>query len=260
MPAVVSSSGRLSWPCRGGAGRRWWRGRRGLRSRSRLRRVEVELRLGVRVRLGWWCRGTRQRCGTGRVAAHVGIARQVVGRIRGRAVRRRRRGRRRCGGCRGSRDGVGRVDLRPRHHRGRVVGRRSGVAVRTREMPPVGVLALEAVADHLQRQVVLALLAEDEPQAINVGVVELAVAGAVRSGSIRPWLSRKRILEIVTSGNSSSRRPRTLADREVGTFGRHAVVGRHQPGATKNTSRNLPTWISSPLPSEASPSMRSRFR
>src|SRR3954470_15294962 len=31
----------------------------------------------------------------------------------------------------------------------------------------------------------------------------------VRSGSIRPWLSRKRILEIVTSGNSSSSSPST---------------------------------------------------
>jgi hypothetical protein len=40
----------------------------------------------------------------------------------------------------------------------------------------VDLTGLEAIADDAQRQEVLALLAQDDPQSLDVGVVELAVA------------------------------------------------------------------------------------
>ena len=86
---------------------------------------------------------------------------------------------------------------------------------------------VEPVLDHLQRQEVLALLAQDPAQPLDVGRRRTCGSPtACARGRCRPWLSRNRIFEIVMSGNSSCRRLEHLADRQV-RAGRPCVT-RHR--------------------------------
>src|SRR5664280_312956 len=70
-------------------------------------------------------------------------------------------------------------------------------------------IVVEPILDHLERQEVLPLLAQHPTQSLDVMLVELAVARGRPFGVTSPWLSRKRIFEMVTSGNSWRSRVRT---------------------------------------------------
>ena len=89
--------------------------------------------------------------------------------------------------------------------------------------------------------------------------VNLRYPDAARCGVTSPSASRKRILEMVTSGKSGRSRSRTapidipasagLSGAVTSLHGHAGVVVRLGP--VRNTSRNLPICTSSPLASTA---------
>ncbi len=162
----------------------------------------------------------------------------------------------RCGGHRGVRRGaLGRLVLV-----GQAVGLgwRSGVVLvgrrpqrRLRAGSVDGVDPLvEHLADDLERQEVVALLAQDPPQAVDVGVVELAVARRGPLGGDEPLALEEADLRDGHVREVRLDQRQHLADRQVAAR-RH--LGHAEPPSVPitNTSRNLPTWTWAPSRSRA---------
>ena len=111
--------------------------------------------------------------------------------------------------------------------RGRVVSR--DVADTTRWRVPTGLVdlaALEPVTDDAQGQEVLALFAEDDPEAVDVGVVELAVSRWCALGVDEPLALEETDLRDGDVGKFLQQQRQHLADRQVRTIG-HCVSHRH---------------------------------
>src|SRR5438132_708291 len=104
----------------------------------------------------------------------------------------------------------------------------------------------------------LALLAENPTQPLDIGVVELAIAGRGAFGIEQSLTLEEADLRDGDVGELFFQQGQHLSDREIGPVDQGA---RPQPCADepKNTSLNLPICNSSPLPIEAS-SIRSRLR
>ena len=127
-------------------------------------------------------------------------------------------------------------------------------------------VVVQPILDHLERKEVLALLAQDPAESLDVVLVELPVARRrpfridqtlaleepdLRDGDVGKLLAEK-------GEHVSDREVRPRAHRPLRTSTRTTLCELIRPAATRKTSLNLPIWTSSPLLSWAS-SIRSRF-
>ena len=117
---------------------------------------------------------------------------------------------------------------------------------------------VEPVLDHLEGQVVVLLLAQDPAQPIDVGLVELAVAGRGALRVEQPLALEEPDLRDGDVGELPLEQREDLADRQVGAVRRSTGHGA-SPLPVRNTSLNVPICSSSPSDSGAD-STRSRLR
>jgi hypothetical protein len=88
---------------------------------------------------------------------------------------------------------------------------------------------VEATLDHLERQEVLALLAEDPPEPLDVGVVELAVARRGALGTDQPLALEEADLRDRDVGELDDEQVEDFADRQVRALGHRADPHRVDP-------------------------------
>ena len=125
----------------------------------------------------------------------------------------------------------------------------------------------QPLLDHPQRQVLVALHGEDVAEPLDVVDAELAVAGWRPGGRDQPGRFQEPDLRDADVRELAAELGEYLADAEVGPgrLSAHPPTCAPPPpysaaecGPSRNISRNLPTWTSSPPVSSAS-SIRSRF-
>ncbi len=138
----------------------------------------------------------------------------------------------------------------------------AGLVAEQRGLRPISVGQVDALVEHplddLQRQEVVALLAQDPAQPVDVRLEELAVA---RGGPLRrdqPLALQEPDLGDRDVGEVLLHQRQDLADRQV-ISGSGLVHAAPPSVPMTNTSRNLPTWTCAPSRSSAA-SIRSPSR
>ena len=115
----------------------------------------------------------------------------------------------------------------------------------------------EAVLDHLERQEVLALLAQDPAQALDVGLVELAVARRRALGVEQALALEEADLGDGDVGELVLEQGQDLADREVRAVGH---VGHASPRTGEEHQLELADLDLVAVGAAAPRSIRSRLR
>src|SRR4029077_1382731 len=102
--------------------------------------------------------------------------------------------------------------------------------------------ALQTIADDLQREEVLPLLAQDDAQPLDVAVVELAVARWRALRVDQPLALQEPDLGDRDVGELLEQQPEDLTDRQVRSI-RHPLAHRSVPGRSEEHTSELQSHL-----------------